>query len=142
MGACIVRKLFNDVIRHKGQGWRTNCNRKVENSLCKLPLNWVCQDSNSNGFKLIAINHGLNTKGVSICKFWLGMPSNVIIYVSTCLEILWLMYVILTLISLLVVLSYSTITNQNCPLGTLLISNPRISNLNLNPITITLTLNM
>jgi hypothetical protein len=68
------------------------------------------------------------------------MPSNVIIYVSTCLEILWLMYVILTLISLLVVLSYSTITNQNCPIGTLLISNPRISNLNLNPITITLTL--
>jgi hypothetical protein len=74
------------------------------------------------------------------------MPSNVIIYVSTCLEILWLMYVILTLISLLVVLSYSTITNQNCPIGTLLISNPRISNLNYNPnlkyVTLTLILTL
>jgi hypothetical protein len=35
----------------------------------------------------------LNTKGVSICRFWPGMLNSVILYVSTCLEILWLMYV-------------------------------------------------
>jgi hypothetical protein len=69
MGACIVKKLFNDVIIHRGQGGKKNHNRKVENSLCKLPLNWVCRDSNNNGFKLISINYDLNTKGVSLCKF-------------------------------------------------------------------------
>jgi hypothetical protein len=48
-------------------------------------------------------------------------------------------------------MGYSIITNQNCPLKTLLISNPRISNLNprisnLNPkyvtLILTLTLNI
>jgi hypothetical protein len=41
----------------------------------------------------MAINHGLNTKGVLICKFWFSMPNSVIMYVSKSLEILWLMYV-------------------------------------------------
>jgi hypothetical protein len=68
-GCMYSKKMFNDVIRHRGQGGRTNYNKKVENSLCKLPLNWVCQDSNNNGFIFFAINYGLNTKGVSICRF-------------------------------------------------------------------------